>query len=64
MSAKKQLASDVVLNELLWYGGEQKTRRAIYDELIAEGYERRYVDFYLFCLSQYQPTSKQVEKGE
>lgn len=52
---KKQLASDIVLNELLWCAGEQKTRKEIFDEMIAEGFEREYVDFYLFCLANHQP---------
>ena len=60
--AKKQLASDIVMNELLWYGGEQKTRKAIYDELLAEGFEKRYVDFYLFSLSQHQPKDGQSQE--
>lgn len=52
---KKKLASDIILDELLWYGGEQKSRKQIYDELLAEGFEKKYVDFYLFCLSNHQP---------
>ena len=58
----KQLASDVVLNELLWCGGELKTRKQLFDELIAEGHDRRYVDYYLFCLANHQPTSEQREE--
>jgi hypothetical protein len=58
----KKLASTIVLEQLLWCGGEQKSLKQIYDELIAEGYERKYVDFYLFCLTQYQPETKRDEE--
>jgi hypothetical protein len=58
--SKKQLATDIVMNELLWCGGEQKSRRQIQDELLAEGFEQRYVDWYLFCLSQ-QQAKEQVQ---
>jgi hypothetical protein len=52
--SKKILATDIVLNQRLWCGGEQKTLKEIHGELLAEGYEKRYVDWYLFCLSQHQ----------
>jgi hypothetical protein len=58
---KKPLAADIVMNELLWYGGEQKTRKAIFDELIAEGFERKYVDYYVFCLANHQPEEAAAE---
>jgi hypothetical protein len=60
---KKQLASDIILNELLLCGGEWKTRKQIQDELIAEGFEPRYVDFYLFCLSNHQPICRLVQNA-
>jgi hypothetical protein len=60
---KRKLATDIVAQELLWYGGEQKPRQQIYDELIAEGYERRYVDFYLFSLSNHQPEKREETNG-
>jgi len=56
--SKKQLATDIMMSELLWCGGEQKSRKQIQDELLAEGYGRQYVDWYLFCLSQQQPKSE------
>ncbi len=52
--SKKPLAVEIVWSELLLCGGEWKTRKAIYEELIAEGHERKYVDWYLFCLSNHQ----------
>lgn len=52
---KKRLATDIVLDELLWCGGELKSRKQIQDELLAEGCEKRYVDWYLFCLANHQP---------
>lgn len=61
--SKKQLASDIVMNKLLWCGGELKSMKQIYDELIAEGFERKYVDFYLFCLTQYQPKESEHEQA-
>ena len=53
---------DAVLNETLLCGGEWKTRREIYEELIAEGFERRYVDFYVFSLANHQPEKQAEEK--
>lgn len=41
---KKKLAVEIVWSELLLYGGEWKSRKQIYDELIAEGFEQKYVD--------------------
>jgi hypothetical protein len=61
---KKQLASDIVMNELLWCGGEQKTRAQIQSELLDEGFERKYVDWYLFCLANHQPTKQEVSREE
>ena len=58
---RKQTAADSVMNEVLWCGGEQKTRKGLFDELIAEGFERRYVDFYLFCLTNHQPPAPHPE---
>lgn len=53
---KKQLATDIILHEqLLWCGGELKSRKQIQDELQAEGYEKKHIDWYLFCLSNHQP---------
>ena len=52
---KKKLAIEIVWSQLLLCGGEWKTRKAIYEELLAEGFERGYVDWYVFCLSQNQP---------
>jgi hypothetical protein len=59
---KKPLAVETVWSELLLYGGEWKSRKAIYDELIASGYATRYVDYYLFCLSQHQPKKEDYLK--
>ncbi len=61
---KRKLASDIVMSELLWCGGEQKSRKDIFDELIAEGFERRYVDWYLFCLSNHQPAAEQPNEDD
>lgn len=61
--AKKQLASEIVLSELLWYGGEQKSRKQIQDELLAEGFEKSHVDYYLFCLAQHQPKVCRQQEG-
>jgi len=58
--SRKQTAADVVMNELLWFGGEQKSRKQIQDELLEAGHERRYVDFYLFCLSQHQSKAERT----
>jgi hypothetical protein len=55
---RKQTAADIVMNELLWCGGEQMTRKQIQDELLEAGYERWLVDFYLFCLSNHQPKTE------
>jgi hypothetical protein len=54
MSKKKRLAVEIVSEECLLYGGEWKSRKAIYEELRASGYERKDVDWYLFCLGQHQ----------
>lgn len=51
---KKRLATDIILDERLWCGGELKSRKQIQDEMIAEGYEKRLVDWYLFCLGNHQ----------
>ena len=60
--SKKQLATDIIWQEQLWYGGEQKTRKQIYDELLAEGFDQQYVDYYLFCLSNHQPKEETREE--
>lgn len=39
-------------------------RKEIYEELIAEGHERKYVDWYLFCLSQHQPEENIMDDRE
>jgi hypothetical protein len=52
---RKQRASEIVLGELLYCGGEWKSRKEIYEDLIAEGFEPKYVDSYLFYLSNHQP---------
>jgi hypothetical protein len=61
---KKKLAVEIVWSELLLYGGEWKTRKQIYEELLAEGYERRYVDWYLFCLSNHQPKENAMDEEQ
>jgi len=58
---KRKLASDIVLSELLWYGGMQKTRRQIYDELLGEGFEKQYIDYYIFCLANHQPMKVEIK---
>jgi hypothetical protein len=58
---RKPLAVEIVWSQLLLCGGEWKTRKQIYEELLAEGFERRYVDWYLFCLSNHQPKGKTME---
>jgi hypothetical protein len=62
MGKRKPLAIEIVWSQLLLCGGEWKTRKAIYEELLAEGFERRYVDFYLFHLSQNQPKEEELLK--
>ena len=52
-----------ILGEQLWYGGELKSRRQIYDALVGEGFEQRYINFYLFCLARHQPGESRLEEG-
>lgn len=61
---KKRLAVEIVWSELLLCGGEWKSRKEIYEELLAEGFERKYVDWYLFCLSQHQPKEDEIVKEQ
>lgn len=56
---KKKLAVEIVWSELLFCGGEWRSRKQIYEELLAEGLEKKYVDWYLFCLSEHQPTEEE-----
>lgn len=62
--SKKKLAVEIVWSELLLCGGEWRTRKAIYEELIAEGFERQYVDWYVFCLSNHQPEKESMKNTE
>jgi len=64
VSKKKKAAIEIVWSELLLYGGEWKSRKAIYEELLAEGYERKEVDYYLFCLSEHQPKREDAMPDE
>lgn len=61
---KKQLASDIIMNERLLCGGEQKPSHQIQAELIAEGNDARLVDWYLFCLANHQPCEREGEPDE
>lgn len=61
---KKLLAVEIVWSQLLLYGGELKTRKAIYEELLTEGHERRYVDWYLFCLAENQPKGNTMNEEQ
>jgi len=48
---KRKLAIDIVLDEPLLCGGEWKTRGQLYRELIAEGFDPYYINYYLCCFS-------------
>jgi hypothetical protein len=62
MGKRKPLAVEIVWSQLLLCGGEWKTRKAIYEELLAEGYGQKYVDWYVFCLSNHQPKGKTMQQ--
>lgn len=57
--SKKPTAVDTVMSELFDFGGEQKTRAEIQQELTAEGQPPRLIDWYLFCLSQQRRQQEQ-----
>jgi len=58
--SKRKLAVEIVWSQLLLCGGEWKTRKAIYEELLSEGFERKYVDWYVFCLAENQPKENEM----
>lgn len=58
--SKKPLAVEIVWSQLLLCGGEWKTRKAIYEELLSEGFERKYVEWYVFCLAENQPKENEM----
>lgn len=64
MMSKRRLAVEIIWSELLLCGGEWKSRKQIYDELIAEGYAKKYVDWYLFCLANHQPKEHDMDPKE
>ena len=63
MSKKKELAIEAIWSERLLYGGQWKSRKEIYEELIREGYAIHYVDYYLFCLSEHQPKQRHIQQA-
>lgn len=59
--SKKPNAADIVMNKSIFCGGEWITIAQLERDMLAEGFERRDVDFFLFCLSQrddHQPESE------
>lgn len=57
----KKLVVDIIMNERLWYGGEQLTRQQIMDDLLQKGFMRQHANDYLFYLSRQQPKGEPME---
>lgn len=59
--SKKPNAADIVMNKSILCGGEWITIAQIERDMLAEGFDRRDVDFFLFCLGQEAFEKKQKE---
>lgn len=60
---RKPTAAQIIMDGPILCGGEMKSRRQIYDELLAEGHDRGLVDWYLFCLSERESQEQQQEEA-